>query len=65
MTWKEIKLWATNHGYECKKVDGGYSWSINDTTNISKSISKLARDIFNHMTNNKFIEHQRLYERNK
>jgi hypothetical protein len=42
----------------------GYSWELieNNTTNgISKSVSKLARDIFNHITDNKFVDHQQSY----
>lgn len=64
MTWKEIKMWANNHGYECKKCQEGYSWKHleSDYSSVSKSVSKLAFDIFNHMTNNKWLEYQQSYE---
>jgi hypothetical protein len=62
MTWTLIRSWAKTHGYECKKVSDGYSWKIGETTNVSKSVRKLAYDIFNHMTNNKFVEYQQSYE---
>lgn len=64
MTWKDIRSWAKSHGYECKKLDEGYSWQINDNTNYSKSVSTLAKDIFNHLTDNKHIDHQQAYNKN-
>jgi hypothetical protein len=64
MTWKEIRSWAKAHGYECKKIDEGYSWQIDDSTNFSKSVSTLAKDIFNHMTKNQFVDHQVWYKEN-
>jgi hypothetical protein len=64
MTWKEIRSWAKSRGYDCKKLDEGYSWQIDGNTNYSKSVSTLAKDIFNHSTNNKFIEHQVWHKEN-
>ena len=64
MIWKEIKQWAKSKGYNTQKMSEGYSWELieNNTTNgISKSVSKLARDIFNHITDNKFVDHQQSY----
>jgi hypothetical protein len=64
MTWKEIRSWAKSKGYNTKKIEEGYSWELidNNTINgISKSVSKLARDIFNHITANKFVDHQQNY----
>jgi len=40
----------------------------NDDPNISGvelSVSKVARAIFNNITDNKFVEHQKQYEENK
>lgn len=64
MTWKEIKSWASDIGYECKKAQEGYSWKHIESNycSTSKSVSKLARDVFNHMTENKWIEYQHSYE---
>lgn len=64
MTWKEIRSWAKNNGYDCKKLDEGYSWQKDANTNYSKSVSTLAKDIFNHMTDNKFVEYQNWYKEN-
>lgn len=65
MLWKEVKRWAKDHGYESCKNQGSYSWSMTADPTISgeaKSVSKLAKAIFNHMTNNKWVEHQNNYE---
>ena len=64
MTWTAIRSWAKSYGYECKKLDEGYSWSINNTVSFSKSVSTLAKDIYNHMTNNKFVDHQNWHKEN-
>lgn len=64
MTWKEIRSWAKSNGYDCKKLDEGYSWQKDANTNYSKSVSTLAKDIFNHMTDNKFVEYQNWYKEN-
>jgi len=65
MLWKEIKSWAKKHGYESSKNGDSYSWSKINDPNINgceKSVSKLARAIFNDMTDNKWVEHQNNYE---
>ena len=67
MLWKEIKSWAKDRGYEAKKSSEGYSWSLINNPEIrgdSQSVSKLARDIFNNMTDDKFVEHQKNYKEN-
>ncbi len=67
MTWKEIRSWAKSKGYNTKKIEEGYSWELIDNNminGISKSVSKLARDIFNHITENKFVDHQQNYIKN-
>jgi hypothetical protein len=66
----EIKSWAKTWGYSIIKekddsINGAsYYWAKNDdptTTGVSPSVSKVARDIFNHMTENKWVEHQQNY----
>jgi hypothetical protein len=67
MVWKEIKTWATLKGYNAKRTSEGYAWekvSAPQHNGISKSVSKLATDIFNDMTGNKFLDYQRLYKEN-
>ena len=61
MLWKEIKSWAKKHGYESSKKDDFYFWykaSDSSVNGESKSVSKLAKAIYNDMTNNKWIDHQ-------
>lgn len=70
MTITEIKSWAKTWGYTIIKekddsINGAsYYWAKNDNpsaTGVSLSVSKVARDIYNHMTDNKWIEHQNNY----
>lgn len=61
MTWKEINSWAKTWGYKTSKAKDGYAWykiDNPDECGVAPSVSKLARAIFNHMTNFKWIEHQ-------
>lgn len=69
MLWTEIKKWAKDHGYETVKEKENditnYYWAKLDTpdaSGISKSVSKLAFDIYNHITDNKWIEYQKEYK---
>lgn len=71
MLWKEIKTWAKNHGYDTlkDKDDGQYYWAKlgSDDPNasgVAASVSKLATAIYNHMTDNKWVDHQKQYEEN-
>lgn len=64
MTLKEVKSWASSKGYSIKKLDVGYSWFLVNNPSISgqsKSISTLAVDIYNHITNNAFVDYQQNY----
>ena len=65
MLWKEIKTWAKSKGYETvkDKDDDQYYWAKLDSNDpnasgVAKSVSKLATAIFNHLTDNKFVDHQ-------
>jgi hypothetical protein len=69
MLWKEIRSWAKNKGYETikDKEDGLYYWAKLDSNNpdasgVAKSVSRLATAIYNHMTDNKWIEYQKQYQ---
>lgn len=66
----EIKSWAKTLGYTIIKekddsINGAsYYWAKNDdpsATGVSLSLSKVARDIYNHMTDNKWLDHQNNY----
>jgi hypothetical protein len=72
MTCKEIKSWAKTWGYSIIKdkdesINGAsYYWAKNDNpsiTGVSPSLSKVARDIFNHITSNQWVEHQQNFSR--
>jgi hypothetical protein len=76
MLWTEVRSWAKSHGYEVLKDKGDeekdekvqYYWSkIDDpqASGVSPSVSKLARDIYNHITDNSFVEYQKQYQENK
>ena len=69
MLWIEIKKWAKSQGYDTikDKDDNKYYWAklgIDDPTasGVAPSVSKLARAIFNHITNNKWVDYQTEYQ---
>ena len=71
MLWKETKSWAKNKGYETikDKDDNQYYWAKLDSNDpnasgVAPSVSKLARAIFNHITDNKWVEYQKEYQNN-
>lgn len=68
MLWSEIKKWAKDRGFDVVKekddsINGAsYYWaksSDHQISGVSPSVSKLARDIYNTITDNKWIEHQK------
>ena len=72
MLFKEIKTWGNKLGYKVVKENKDpveYSWTKLDSddpnaSGVTKSVSKLATAIFNHLTNDDFVEHQKLYKEN-
>ena len=72
MTISEIKKWAKGLGYDAikDKDDGKYYWTKSGSNDINSSgvapsVSKLARAIYNHYTDNKWVEHQQVFDANK
>jgi hypothetical protein len=72
----EIKRWAKAHGYTIIKDKGDeekdepvqYYWSKDNdinVTGVASSVSKVAKAVFNHMTEDKWINHQIEYQENK
>lgn len=70
----EVKSWAKTWGYTILKekddTENGasYYWCKNDdppVTGVALSVSKVAAAIYNHMTNNKWLEHQKEYKENQ
>jgi len=71
MLWKEIKTWAKSKGYETvkDKDDDQYYWAKLDSNDpnasgVAPSVSKLATAIFNHLTDNEWVDHQIKYKEN-
>lgn len=67
----EIKSWAKTWGYSIIKeadasINGAsYYWAKNDdpqVTGVALSVSKVATAIFNDITENKWIDHQKEYK---
>jgi hypothetical protein len=71
MKWNEIRRWAKDKGYTVvkDKDDNQYYWAKLDSddpnaSGVARSVSKLATSIFNHMTDNKWLDHQKEYRDN-
>jgi hypothetical protein len=72
MTFSAIRSWAKSKGYSAVKVgDGDYKWAksgeTQDSTNSGSvtSVRKLATAIYNHITNNQWVEYQEEYRKKK
>lgn len=74
MMWKEVKTWATSHGYKVdrQKVDGttkkyDYFWEEKSNPNNkgqANGVANLAKQIYNSITDYRHVEHQQNYENN-
>ena len=68
MLISEIKKWAKEKGYVVTKEKGestSYTWyKIDDPTisGVAPSVSKVATAVFNHITDNKWLEYQQNYK---
>lgn len=70
MTFKELKRWASEHGYDVLKAKGTEEcvWTkIDDplASGISDTLKDTATQIYNHMTDNKWLEYQQEYKKFK
>lgn len=73
MNWTNIKKWGKDKGYKVSREKSAdqnnpyiYEWyKINDVakSGTTNSLSKMAMDIYNDMTNNKHVEHQKNYKK--
>jgi hypothetical protein len=74
MQWSLIKTWAKDYGFtvsRSKNVDQNetdnpyfYQWYKTDDSNINgttNSLSKLATHIYNILSDNKWVDHQKEY----
>lgn len=59
--WTEIKKWAGGHGLSPKKIKtGGYEWEGKSY----EELDILVTDLWNKVSNNKWIDYQNNYEKN-
>ena len=76
MLWTQVRSWAKDKGYttfrEKNKTseDNSYDyyWTKDDdptATGLSLSVTRLAKDIYNHITDNKFVDYQAAYQLNQ
>lgn len=72
MLWTEIRSWAKSLGYETikNKEPVEYSWTKLDdndpnSSGVAPSVSKLAKAIYNHYTDNKWLDYQKEFQDNK
>jgi hypothetical protein len=58
----EIKSWAKKHGITVKKQDDGYVWFAEGFEPTKpEDLDSVAKAIFNKITDNKYLEHQKNY----
>lgn len=58
----EVKSWAKKHGFIVKKQGEGYVWSSVDLPpGDPEDIGEVAKKIFNKITDDKFVDHQKNY----
>lgn len=59
-TWTEIKKWASERGLSPKKKpkESIYTWNDKEY----QDLDSLVISLFNHITDNKWIEHQKKYK---
>lgn len=69
MLWTEVRRWAKEKGFSVTKdkENNKYFWSKTEVdgtehTGEASSVSKLARSIYNHITDSKWVEHQNNYK---
>lgn len=70
MNFTELKKWAKSYGYDILKTKGKEEclWSKIDepeATGIGDSYSDTATQIYNHITNNRWVEYQEEYKKEK
>jgi hypothetical protein len=66
-TWGEVSKWSKSHGYKIsRKEEKFYSTNIN-TSEVQEccSLEELVKFVFNQMSKNQWVEHQKNYEKQK
>lgn len=62
MKWQEIKKWADSHSITVKKKPKEEIYYYNDQEYDNST--NLVRAIYNKITDNKWVEHQKKYDAN-
>ena len=70
MNFTELKRWARSHGYDVLKEKGTEVcvWTAQNepsVTGMADTLKDTATQIYNHITNNKWVEYQEEYKKNK
>jgi hypothetical protein len=70
MNFTLLKQWARSHGYDVLKEKGTERclWTVNDDpaiTGMADTLRDTATQIYNHITDNKWVEYQEEYKRTK
>lgn len=72
MLWTEVRSWGKSLGYETikDKDDGNYYWGKLDdnspnSSGVAPSVSKLAKAIYNHYTEYKWLDYQKEFQDKK
>jgi hypothetical protein len=70
MLWKEVKTWATSHGYKVDRTQAkdkensyNYTWESPSCSGSATSTFDLAKDIYNNITQDQHVEHQKNYQK--
>jgi len=68
MKWTEISKWAKSLDYKVDREklaprEYKYFWSKGDSDGVEYHVYDTAKVIFNHHTNNRWVEHQNNYVR--
>lgn len=63
MNVNEVKSWAKKHGLTVKKQGEGYIWwGEGVAAGKPEDIDEVAKAIFNRITDNRFVDHQKSME---
>lgn len=67
-TFTELKQWAKSHGYDVLKEKGTEVciWTKADDPSVSgieETLKDTATAVFNHMTDNRWVEYQEQYKK--
>lgn len=58
----EVKKWAGKYGITVKKQGDGYVWfEDKQTPSEPESLDSVVKSVFNKVTNNRYIDHQKSY----